>query len=354
MVPHRNGVNDMTTSSEQQNAMDLLRERTGIVIPVYLPADIDTAQGERLLEDNVTLCRGEVSDPSLICLSVDGEPFGTDVAERLAKEYGVSITVSPVNRGKLQAARAGARHVLESSNISYLALIDQDGDHFANELLNFIRAAQYISEESRSDRVLILGRRISRHRPIGFFRGELEELADRVLLDSLAYRAAMTDRPLHLQYVTTLDEFPDFHSGYKMFTRDTARDVFLGNPHIAGVSEDCYYRHACEAVMIVEALEQGANLGSINRTTVNEQPVSTFGLMDTSRLHADLIIWPCKRLEVPPSFVMQWMANHTPRLLLSTLRPHGKDELKRVIDLVWEAFDEEGEVPLRISRPPFV
>jgi hypothetical protein len=123
---------------------------------------------------------------------------------------------------------------------------------------------------------------------------------------------------------------------------------------MVGVSEDCYYRHACEAVMVVEALEHGAVLGTINRTTVNEQPVSTFGLMEISRLHADLIIWPCKRLDVPPSFVMQWMANHIPRLLLGTLRPDGKDELARIFERVQEAFGGAVEAPLRISQPPLV
>jgi hypothetical protein len=337
-----------------QKATEILKQQTVIVIPVYLPGEIDTARGERLLEDNVELCCAQVSDPSLICLSVDGEAFGTDVTRRLAKTYGVSTAVSPVNRGKLQAARVGARRLLERQGVSYLAVLDQDGDHFANELLNFLRAAEHISAENGTDRVLILGRRISRHRPIGFLRGELEELADRVLLDALSYRAAVKDRPLPLQYVTTLDEFPDFHSGYKLFSRATASDVFLRDPQLAGVTEDCYYRHACEAVMVVEALEHGACFGSINRSTVNEQPVSTFGLMATGRLHADLIIWPCKRLDVPASFVMQWMANHIPRLLLGTLGSQGKEELERVIELVWEAFKEEGAAPLRISQPPLV
>ena len=35
--------------------------------------------------------------------------------------------------------------------------------------------------------------------------------------------------------------------GYKLFTRATAADVFLSEPRLAGVPEDCYYRHACEA-----------------------------------------------------------------------------------------------------------
>jgi hypothetical protein len=220
-----------------------------------------------------------------------------------------------------------------------------------------VRAALHIALETgqsaASARVMVLGRRISRHRPMGFLRGELEELADRVLLDALAYRAAATARPLSLEYATTLDEFPDFHSGYKLFSRQTAQDVFLSKPQLAGVSDDCYFRHAVEAVMTVEALEHGAYLGVVNRTTLNEQPISTFGLLDLSQLVADKIIWPCKRLDIPAPFVRQWMANHAPRLLLNTLAPAGREELARIRERVLAAFGQEGasERPL---QPLFV
>jgi hypothetical protein len=97
-----------------------------------------------------------------------------------------------------------------------------------------------------------------------------------------------------------------------------------------GVSDDCYYRHACEAVMIVEALEHGAYLGVVNRSTFNEQPISTFGLLNRVQLAADKIIWPCKRLEIPLPFVKQWLSNHLSRLLLSTFVPEGKQELEQI------------------------
>ena len=105
--------------------------------------------------------------------------------------------------------------------------------------------------------------------------------------------------------------------------------------------------------MAVEALEQGAYLGVVNRSTFNEQPMTTFGLLDLSRLVADKIIWPCKRLDVPAPFVRQWMANHAPRLLLNTLAPAGQDELARIQDLVLAAYGEASEdTPL--LKPLFV
>jgi hypothetical protein len=332
-----------------------MRNRTGIVIPVYFPGTIDVCQGEAQLRETASAFLEQVADPRAICLSVDGEPGAAQAARRLAAEYGTLVHVAPVNRGKLHAAINGVRELLEQTDLDYVAVVDQDGDHFANELLNFVRSAEHIAEHTASDRVLVLGRRISRHRPMGFLRGELEEFADRVLLDALAYRAVVIDRPLRLEYAFSLDEFPDFHSGYKLFGRATAEHVFLGEPQLGDVSEDCYYRHACEAVMVVEALEHCAYLGVVNRSTLNGQPFSGFGTYNLCRLVADKIIWPCKRLSIPTPFVSQWMANHAPRLVLHTLIPDGERELVQIMQLVVSALsgaeDEQIEAPL---QPLFV
>jgi hypothetical protein len=317
------------------------------VIPVYLPPQVDQGQGIALLRDTTRSFCAQLADPSAICLSVDGESYGASAAQALAQELGTKVSIAPRNRGKLAAARNGVQSLLRDPRFRYVAIVDQDGDHFAHELPNLVHVALHVTAHTGDDRCLVLGRRISRHRPMGFLRGELEEFADRVLLDALAYRSAVAGHPLRLEYATTLDEFPDFHSGYKLFSRRTAGDVFLSEPRLAGVSEDAYYRHACEAVMAVEALERGAYLGVVNRSTFNEQPISTFGLLDLSRLVADKIIWPCKRLAIPAPFVRQWMANHAPRLLLNTLTPAGQEELARIQELVLAAY---GQAP--DAKPP--
>ncbi len=164
-------------------------------------------------------------------------------------------------------------------------------------------------------------------------------------MDTLAWRAAVDGAPLRLEHALLLDPFPDFHSGFKLFTRRTAEDVFLSEPRLAGMSETAYYRHAVEAVMTVEALQAGAYLGVVNRSTLNEQPVSAFGLMARERLTADMIVWPCRRLDVPGAFVRQWVDNHLPRLLLATLHPDGRRELETVRRLVAEAWPELPPAP---------
>jgi len=118
-----------------------------------------------------------------------------------------------------------------------------------------------------------------------------------------------------------------------------AAAVFRATPQLCEVDEDAYFRHGCEAVMTVEAVESGAQLVSVQRTTFNEQPVSTFGQLRRDRLVADKMIWPCRRLGIPPSFVAQWLRNHVPRLLLTTLAPEGKQELLAICNLMAQALD---------------
>ena len=327
-------------------AIEEMRLRTGVVIPVYFPEGEGGTLARELLRDNVHAYLQQVDGAQNICLSVDGEQHGRDLVEELAGETGVQVVCASENKGKLQALRQGVERLCARDDFRYIAVVDMDGDHFANELLNLVRAAEYARSEVGMEEVLVLGRRISKHRPLGFLRGELEELADRVLLDALAYDAVVKGRPLRLEYATAIEEYPDFHSGFKLFSRRAAEGVFLSDPRLCGASEDAYFRHGCEAVMTVEALQSGAHLVLVNRSTLNEQPVSSIGLLNRTRMVADKMIWPCRRLEIPPGFVDQWLRNHMPRLLLTTLVPQGKEELLEIRKLVLEGVGtkEEGEM----------
>ena len=335
-------------------ALESLRRQTGVVIPVYIPPGVDSDLARDLLDDTILGYVLQMDDPTALCLSVDGEHYGKEIAAELAAKHGVQICCARKNRGKLQGVRKGMARLLESRDFEYLAAVDSDGDHFANELVNLVRAARHVRGRARVEEVMVLGQRSSRHRPMGFLRGELEELADRVLLDTLAYDAAVRDRPLRLEGATTLGEFPDFHSGYKLFSQQTARAVFLHEPRLCGASEDAYFKHGCEAVMTVEALQSGAYLVLVNRSTFNEQPVSTFGLLDRERMVADKIIWPCKRLEIPAHFLAQWLRNHMPRLLLNTLAPQGQKELQQIGRLIMDEFGGGSAAEDESQQPLFV
>ena len=338
-------------------ALQALEQHTAIVIPVYFHAESDPDFGYTLLAETVHLFVREVDDPQAVCLSVDGSAVGAQVAERVAARYGIQVINSAHNQGKLGAARNGAQTMLADQRWRYLAMVDQDGDHFANELLTLIRCVEHVRSSVKTDKVLVLGGRLSRHRPLGFLRGEQEELANRLLLDALLYHAAVKDKPLRWQFANGVDELPDFHSGYKLFTRATAEAVFLGEPQLAGCDERIYYRHAVEAVMTVEALLHDAILATVSRRTYDEQPLSIFASLNRSQLAADMIIWPCKRLGIPGHFVEQWLTNHLHRLTLGSLVPQGRTELLAIRDLVLQAFNRPlptGEQRDTIQRALFV
>jgi hypothetical protein len=90
-----------------------------------------------------------------------------------------------------------------------------------------------------------------------------------------------------------------------------------------------------------------------NRSTVDEQPISTFGLLNRQQMVVDKIIWPCKRLGIPAAFVDQWLRNHMPRLLLGTLTPEGKGELLEIYHQVMGAYGISSEED-PLMRPLFI
>jgi hypothetical protein len=69
---------------------------------------------------------------------------------------------------------------------------------------------------------------------------------------------------------------------------------------------------------------------------------------------ADKIVWPCRRLGIPGHFVRQWLRNHLPRLLLNTLTPQGRGELKQIRRLVLEDLGLEDAPEEPIEGPQIV
>ncbi|RPJ57887.1 MAG: glycosyltransferase [Acidobacteria bacterium] len=339
--------------SEYLRAVDDLRESSGVVIPAFFPSATDIQLASDLLTDTALGCCSLLGSPARVCISVDGENPAADAARRLQTKYGLAVVVSARNKGKLGALHEGLTILVRDESLRYFLLVDQDGDHFPNELPNFVRAARHVASSAKHDRVLVLGRRSSRHHPMGYLRGELEELADRMLVDCLQYRAVREGVPLNLQFALLLDEFPDFHSGYKLLTRPLVTSFLENGVSLEGLSEDAVYRHAVEAVLTVEAVLSGGIIVSVARSTFNEQPITAFGQLNRCRLVADKIIWPARRLRVPAAFIGQWFENHLARLRLATLAPGGKEELIEIRNLVRQAFDLP-ELAREIEGPPFL
>ena len=341
------------------DAINALETLTGVVIPVYFGGESDPERARAILSSTVEMFVREVDNPNNICLSADGVEAGVPIVTEVANEYGVQLVVGERNRGKFGALLNGMQALFAHEHLQWFAAVDQDGDHFGNDLLNFVRAALHVVETGGTTldqaKIMVLGNRASRHRPLGFLRAEQEHLCNLVLLDALTYAAARSDTPLHLEYLTTTDSIPDFHSGYKLFSRTTAQAIFAQEPPLLGQSEAAAFRHACEAVMTVESYLNGATLAAVNRRTFDEQPISVFASYNRAIVAADMILWPCKRLAIPAHFVSQWLSNHLPTLLLGTLAPQGHDELLAIRALVLAGYGLDPDTqPTPFARPRFI
>lgn len=257
---------------------------------------------------------------------VDGDPRTArvvqDVCSRLSQEHGQSarILVLPDNRGKLWAIRQGMRALLAEVPLAEFVLIrDGDGDHAASDMPRLLHAATWLRQADGHTRTIVIGARKSRTRPMGWLRGELEALLDQVTVDALGYHLAREDRLLDLCHCLG-EGVPDLSSGFKLYGRTIAEELFLRHdPELAMLAEDDYWHYGPETVPAVEALLRGAVICEVQRTTWDGQPTSSFGEFRLVALYGDLLAWVYARLKVPVPVAAQMLDNHLPTLALRTL-----------------------------------
>jgi hypothetical protein len=311
-----------------------VRDIAGMVVPVWFTKKTSSSLAERLL--TLTLDHFEqYVRPENLCLVVDGDERSLGIARKvqqaLSKREGHAFDVVSLeeNRGKHYAATEGIRRLMEKTSVEYFVVRDCDADHFICEFPNLVRSAHHIASSEKTDRVLVIGRRINRHRPLGFQRGEMEELCNRVMLDAINYRLARRGRVLNTQYYSAYGDVPDFKSGYKVYSRGVAESAFKRDPKLLCLDPKDYWRHGAEPIPIVEAVVGGAVLGEMNRAAFDVQPTTTFTESSAMEMHVNTLAWAFCRLGVPLECAEQLFNNHIPRILLDK-DSLGKKQLESV------------------------
>jgi len=311
-----------------------VREIAGMVVPVWFAKSASASLAEKLLTLTLDNFRQYVQSEN-VCLVVDGDERSFKVARRVQKATSEGsgdsfpLLYLEENRGKHYAVTEGILRLMQKKSIGYFVVRDCDADHFICDLPNLVRSAHHISARERTDRVLVIGRRIDRHGPLGFCRGQMEELCNRVLLDAMKYRLAKRDRILKAQYYSPYGDVPDFKSGYKVYSRGVARLAFRRNPQFLCLEPKDYWRHGAEPIPLVEAVLAGAVIGEMNRTTVDGQPTTTFTESSAADMHVKTLAWAFCRLRVPPKCAEQIFDNHIPRLLLAN-EASGRERLDAI------------------------
>lgn len=303
---------------------DELGRLTGMVVPAYFPAAPTDDLVRRLLWMTLGDCRHYLPlDHVWVVVDGDRRTFrlAAELRRRLAEGGDTfNLMLLPENQGKLAAMRQGIHALLVAQpDVRYAVVRDGDGDHALSDMPHLVRAAARLAGAYGHTNLIVAGARGSRHRPMGWARGELETLLDRVTLDALAYRLAREGRALNLAHCSG-GGVPDLSTGYKVYGRDVAHRLFVGaEPSLAGMSSDDYWHYGPETVTIVEAMLAGAEFAEVRRLTWDGQPTSSFNEFRHVRLYGELLAWVFTRLEIPVEVAARLFDNAARPLLLGTM-----------------------------------
>ncbi len=281
-----------------------LAPRVGVIIPAYFSAGVDDDLVRHLLW--MTLADGPLyAPPGQTWVVVDGDArtarvLGELLAARFARDDAPRVLALSENRGKFGALCAGVAALLDAApGVDYVAIRDGDGDHSSSEMIGLVRAADHLARALGHGRVILIGARHSRHRPMGWIRGELEDLLDGVTADALAYALARQGRVPAISSAGVAGA-PDLSSGFKIYGRELARALFgEAEPHFATLSPADYWHYGPETVTVVEAVLQGAVIAELPRTTWDGQPATSFGEFRHVALYGELLAWVYARLDIP-------------------------------------------------------
>jgi hypothetical protein len=310
--------------------MDLMRRALGMVIPVWFPPSLPADQVRENLLATLHDCEHFLPWEHVV-LVVDGDarscPIVQDLQASCRRRHGhaFDIIYCAENRGKGCAVFRGTQWFLEKPHLEYLTIRDADGDHALNDLVNLMRLALQLQVSEGTDALIIVGRRNHPHRALGWIRGEFETLLNRVLVDAVRFALAQRQHILNTRYFSLSGEYPDLHSGYKVYSRRVCELMVKRSwerPPWVGAE---IYRYGVEAVPFIEGVMGGAIVGEISRLT-REPDFSGHNAFARSEANGSILLWAFLRMEIKSQQALAFLDNHLSRLTLWT-DPQGRASL---------------------------
>ena len=212
-----------------------IRSQTAAVIPAY--------QDEKHIGDVVRRTRERLDH---VLVVDDGS---TDKTAQRAREAGAHVIVHDQNRGKGEAIKTGLSYWLGAANassseqdrqITWVVLLDSDGQHLPEEIDRFLLAAASVSE------------------PMFFIGNRMEDVARMPLARRIVnrYMSAQISRVCG-------QRIPDTQCGYRMLHRELIPDM-LGGGH----------RFDYETEALIIASRKGYKIESVPITTVYTDQIS--------------------------------------------------------------------------------
>ncbi|PYK07685.1 MAG: hypothetical protein DME67_00065 [Verrucomicrobia bacterium] len=186
----------MTDAAQERLAQ--IRSQTVAVIPAY--------HDEKHIGDIVRRT-GQQLDHMLVI--DDGSNDGTT---QRARDAGAEVIVHNQNRGKGEAIKTGLRHCL-AREVTWLILLDSDGQHLPEEIERFLSAAAYATQP-----MLFVGNRMDNASAMPFIRRVVNRYMSRRISHLCGQRIPDTQcgfRMLHQQLI------PELLGGGDRFDYDT-------------------------------------------------------------------------------------------------------------------------------------
>jgi hypothetical protein len=302
--------------------MGCMRRSLGMLIPVWFPPSLSDDQIRDILADTLHDCDHFLPWDHVV-LVVDGDGRSYTVAQDLQascrQRHGQAFDVvySAENGGKGAAVLRGVQWFLGKDGLEFLTTRDADGDHALNDLVNLMRLAVALRADEGTDKVIIVGRRNHPHRALGWVRGELEMLLNRVLIDAVRFALAQRQQVLDTRYFALTGDYPDLHSGYKVYSRRVCElmvERTWERPPWVGAE---IYRYGVEAVPFVEGVMAGAMVGEITR--LSQAPdFSGHGAFSRAETNGSILLWAFLHLGTMPQQAAALLDNHLSHVPLWT------------------------------------
>jgi glycosyltransferase involved in cell wall biosynthesis len=223
----------MTTA--ERDALAQIRSQTAAVIPAY--------QDEKHIGDIVRRTRRQLDN---VLVVDDGS---TDQTALRAREAGAEVIVHAQNQGKGEAIKTGLAHWIGSANssrsgedrqITWVILLDSDGQHLPEEIDRFLLAATSVTQ------------------PTFFIGNRMDDVA------RMPFVRRVVNRYMSNQISRVCGQkIPDTQCGYRMLHRQLIPDMLRGA-----------HRYDYETEALIIASRKGYRIESVPITTVYTDQVS--------------------------------------------------------------------------------
>lgn len=277
------------------------RDLLAVLIPVHFVSSVPEQQIREILS-NV------LGEADLFCrrdhlLAVVDR--GTTAEKVLQEVSGLRIHRLEKNRGKAGAIGSGLAELLATSDARYFGTRDCDGDHAQEDLSRLVSMAAAVETATGNSQVTVIGARPSLEKPMGWIRDQWERLANAVLVDLLQYVLARGGRVLDRRFWSGSE--PDIQSGYRVYSREAAEQV--RNVLTALPDDRDILTFACEFIPFADLIVAGGVTAQVQRFTLIEQPVSSYGGVDFGRVYGLLLAYVGERYDVPRLMVRRIFDN---------------------------------------------